>query len=442
MGGAAVRRIILMALAGVVLVGITACDLVDPARPAAQPDEMVYGNLLEVSQSDTEPDQWRALIKVGPPRALLDAKEEAGEPTPVVEKGLQATVTVTGDTVVVYRDLPAALEDINPGTEVAVVPVAGTTRMIGSDDLRLEASTLMDFASYRRWRLPGLKGQDEPVADREDLINSSGAEIAPVPLHGGRVLYFTSHLRPPASEDDEWHGALRDGLVMPDEEQAPLERSFRTELGESGWSPPVLVRFQGLDEALQIRVTWVSADELQCLVTVSEDGQKLWVGRAERMRGSASWGPPERLEMLGDGAHDAVYLTGSTKKIVFVATMNGTKGDLLLYDPKDERSPLPLQPQICTLGNEWNPRTGPANELFFCREDRQLVFADTRVRELTLPGPQRTVFTQGAPTDDGKWLFVCIPRFRPVELDQDIYVAPLGGDFTLGKAVAVDAWRP
>lgn len=436
------RRIILISLAGVVLAGMAACDLVDPARPAAQPDEIVYGNLLEVSQSEAEPNEWTALIRVGPPRALLDAEEEAGQTPPPVQKGLQATVTVTGDTVVVYRDLPAALEEIDPGTEVAVVPVAGTTRMIGSDDLRLEASTLMDFASYRRWRLPGLKAEDESEVNRADLINSGGAEVAPVPLRGGRILYFTSHLRPPAGEDDEWHGAVRDGLVVPDEENMPLERSYRTELGEDGWSPPALVRFPGLDEAPQIRVTWVSADELQCLVTVSESGQQPWVGQASRERASAPWGPPQRLEFLGDGAHDAVYLTGSTKKIVFVATMNGTQGDLLLYDPGDERSPLPLQPQICTLGNEWNPRTGPANELFFCREDRQLVFADGRVRALALPGPQRTVFTQGAPTDDGKWLFLCIPRFRPVELDQDIYVAPLGGDLTLGKPVAVDAWRP
>lgn len=436
------RRIILISLAGVVLAGMAACDLVDPARPAAQPDEIVYGNLVEVSQSEAEPHEWTALIRVGPPRALLDAEEQAGQTPPPVQKGLQATVTVTGDTVVVYRDLPAALEDIDPGTEVAVVPVAGTTRMIGSDDLRLEASTVMDFASYRRWRLPGLKAEDDSEVDRADLINSSGAEIAPVPVGGGRILYFTYHLRPPAGEDDEWHGAVRDGLVVPDEENVPLERSYRTELGESGWSPPVLVRFPGFDEAPQIRVTWVSADELQCLVTVSESGQQPWVGRASRERADAPWGPPQRLEFLGDGAHDAVYLTGSTKKIVFVATMSGTQGDLVLYDPGDERSPLPLQPQICTLGNEWNPRTGAANELFFCREDRQLVFAGGGVRALTLPGPQRTVFTQGAPTDDGKWLFVCIPRFRPVELDQDVYVAPLGEGFTLGQPVPVDDWRP
>jgi hypothetical protein len=395
-----------------------------------------------VSQSDAEPNEWTALIRVGPPRALLDAEEEAGHTPPSVQKGLQATVTVTGDTVVVYRDLPAALEEIDPGTEVAVVPVAGTTRMIGSDDLRLEASTVMDFASYRRWRLPGLKAEDDSEVDRADLINSSGAEIAPAPVGGGEILYFTYHLRPPAGEDDEWHGAVREGLVVPDEEHAPLERSYRSELGESGWSPPALVQFPGLDDVAQIRVTWVSADELQCLVTVSESGQQPWVGRASRERADAPWGPPQRLEFLGDGAHDAVYLTGSTKKIVFVATMSGTQGDLLLYDPGDERSPLPLQPQICTLGNEWNPRTGPANELFFCREDRQLVFADGRVRALALPGPQRTVFTQGAPTDDGKWLFVCTPRFRPVELDQDIYVAPLGEGFTLGRPVAVDDWRP
>ena len=64
------------------------------------------------------------------------------------------------------------------------------------------------------------------------------------------------------------------------------------------------------------------------------------------------------------------------------------------------------------------------------------------MRALRLPGPHRTVFTQAAPTDDGRWLFMCLPRYRPVEHDEDIYVAPLLKDFALGRPVPVDDWRP
>jgi hypothetical protein len=52
------------------------------------------------------------------------------------------------------------------------------------------------------------------------------------------------------------------------------------------------------------------------------------------------------------------------------------------------------------------------------------------------------VFTHAAPTSDAAWLFFCMPRFRPLMLDQDIYVASLGPDLSLGVPVPVDEWRP
>ncbi|HSO23466.1 MAG TPA: hypothetical protein VLT81_11180, partial [Chondromyces sp.] len=104
--------------------------------------------------------------------------------------------------------------------------------------------------------------------------------------------------------------------------------------------------------------------------------------------------------------------------------------------------PLPLEPQISSFGAEWNPRTGPQNELFFCREDRQLVFKGGRVQALRLPGPHRIAFNQAAPTADGAWVFLCSPRLRPLMHDYDIYVAALGADMQLGAPVPVDDWRP
>ena len=108
----------------------------------------------------------------------------------------------------------------------------------------------------------------------------------------------------------------------------------------------------------------------------------------------------------------------------------------------DPARPMPLEPQICTFGNEWNPRTGPQRELFFCREDRQLVFKGGRVQPVRLRGPHRVPLTQAAPTDDGRWVFFCVPKYRPLDYDYDIYVAPLDPEMSLGEPVPVDDWRP
>lgn len=427
----------------VVLLGVSGCDLVDPARPSAQPDTEVFGNLTEVNRSPDNPGQWVLQIQVGSPRALRAAEEESGKPTPEVPPGLVATVTVTADTVVVADDMPASLDDIDSGTEVVIVPVPGTTQMWGSSDLRLEADTLVDFETYRRWKLPRLASDDEPLVDDPERINTSGSELAPVPVKGGRVLYFSSHLRPPAAAGEDWHGTVRDGLTVPSEGEALTEWSYRSEMSDAGWSVPERVVFPGLDGAVMIRVTWVNADETRCLVTVAAPGAPPWVGVAERPRASSAWGEPELVEGIGPNAHDAVYLTGSNTKILFASNRGGReRDDLFLFDPKVEGGPMPLEPQICTFGNEWNPRTGPQGQLIFCREDQQLALAGGSVRALRLPGEHRTLFTQAAPTDDGKWLFFCLPKFRPVVMDDDIYVAPLGDDLSVGDPVPVDDWRP
>jgi len=215
--------VISISLAAVLVV--SGCEVVDPARPTAQPDAEVFGNLLDVEKIPDKSTTWIVRIQVGTPRSVRAADEDTGIPTPEVEKGLVATVTVGADTVVVADDRPALLEDINSGTEIVVLPVAGTTEMYGSNDLRLEASTVMDFATYKLWRLPKLESAAATEIDDPALINSAGAEIAPIPVAGGAVLYFSARLRPPATSDDGWHGALRDGLGIPDEGAGGVERS-------------------------------------------------------------------------------------------------------------------------------------------------------------------------------------------------------------------------
>jgi hypothetical protein len=356
-----------------------------------------------------------------------------------VEKGLIVTARVTADTVVVADDGPATLDEIDSGSEIVVVPVAGTPRMLGPDDLRMDAQLLMDFETYRRWRLPRLGEAPAPTNDSVGRINSSGIELAPVPVGDGSVLYFSARLRPPTTAEDGWHGALRDGLGPPGEGERPRLRSYRTELGDDGWSPPTLVDFPGLDEAEVVQVSWVGDEETRCLLTVGAGGELPVMAVSTRADAEASWGAPEPLPALGEDAADGVYLTGSRTKIVFEAIRGG---NLLFFDPTNDQGPLPLEPQINTFGREWNPRTGPDGELYFCREDRQLVFRGGRVRPLRLPGPHRVQFTQAAPTDDGRWLFFCMPRYRPIEFDLDIYVASLGEDAAIGSPVPVDDWRP
>ena len=88
-------RSVLCSLVAIALIGVSGCDLVDPARPSAQPDTEVFGNLMEVNRSPDDPLLWIVKVKVGSPRALRAAEEGSGKPTPEVAKDLVATVRVT-----------------------------------------------------------------------------------------------------------------------------------------------------------------------------------------------------------------------------------------------------------------------------------------------------------------------------------------------------------
>ena len=165
---------------------------------------------------------------------------------------------------------------------------------------------VMDFATYRNWRLPKLDPEADVEATDPAMINSAGLELAPVPVAGGTVLYFSARFRPPATEDDSWHGASREGLAGPESGGGALERSFRSELTAEGWTEPELVRFPDLDEAGQVRVTWVKADETACLVTVTTPGEAPWIGRATRSGANRRWSAPQRIEELGADARDGV----------------------------------------------------------------------------------------------------------------------------------------
>jgi len=425
----------------VLLLAVWGCDLMDPMRPTPHADTETFGNLLEAVPDPLREGVWIARLRVGVPRALGRADE--ARPTPDVAGGIVAVVIVTSDTVVMVDDVPAALQDIGPGTEVVAIPVPGTTTMVGEKEIRLVASQLMDFETYARWRLPKLElsGGSAVVIEDVNRINSAGIEGGPVPVGDGVVLYFSARLRSPELPDGPWVGAQRDGLSSPAEGERSLDRSYRTELGEDGWSIPELVNIPGTEVTEHVKITWVSADERRCYVTVSEVDGTPWIGISERSSPSESWGEVVRMDAAGEGdAFDAVAMVGSPEKTVFATTRNGS-GDLFLHDPAAEPAQQ-LQAEINTGGLEWGPRIGPADELYFVRGDRQLRFQAGRVDEVRLPGPHRTVLIEAAPTADGAFLFFAVPRFRPVELDLDIQVAPIHADGTLGDAVPVDEWRP
>jgi len=434
-------RVLSIVLAVVLLSALVACDLVDPMRPSPQADSETFGNLLEAEIDPSQPGTWIAKIRVGVPRAL--GRTDDARPTPDVAGGIIAIVKVTGDTVVLVNDVPSALVDIGPGTEVVAIPSPGTTTVYGEKEVHLEAAQLMDFDTYARWKMPKLETVNRPQTflENPDAINSPGVETAPVPLGDGSVLYFSARLRPPEVQGSPWIGARRDGLPVPEDGGRSAERSYRTELGSDGWSMPALVVFPGIDDLKNYKMTWVSGDELSCYLTVSDAEGVASVAVSRRDAVTDPWGEPVPMEAMGDGdAYDAVALAGDIEKTVFGTSRSGG-GDLFMHDPAAGPA-QPLQPEINTGGLEWGPRVGPEGELYFLRGDRQLRFRKGKVEVLRLPGPHRTLVVEATASPDGKWLFFTSPRFRPIEFDFDIFVAPIAADGSLGAAVPVDEWRP
>lgn len=429
-----------------IAVALAGCDLLNPDRPTVHGDTTLFGNLLEVQRAEGDDEAWWAKVRIGVPRAFAKAEAAEGKPTPTLEEGLVADVRVTSETVVLANGSPAFVEDIAPGSEVVVEPIPGSTRMVGTSNMTVEAEYLTDFETYRRWQLPGLAMPGDQLDDAEDpsRIRSAGVEHAPIPVGDGSVLYFAARLRPPAMSGGRWLGARREGLTEPGPNEPAVERSYRTELTESGWSPPQPVRFDGLDEAIVVRVSWVSSDETNCLVTVVSPDGVSWIGRSERQSAAAPWGPVVRIDALGEGnCDDGVYLAGSRSKIVFAANWAGNpQSDLVLYDPTVAETPQLLTPPINSAASEWGARVGPKNELFFVRGDRQMALLGGGVQEVRLPTPHRAVVTEAVPTADGTWVFLCRPEYWPVELDQDIWVARWVGGGRLGEPVPVDDWRP
>lgn len=432
-----------------VVLALTACGMQDAGLPVPQPDMPIFGRIAALREAPGEAGVSEVEIKAGLPESLKTVMQREGRLVPEMEKDLTVKVRVTQASVCVTNMLAVDLDAFRVGQQVAVLPVPGTITMTGTKLLRADADQLFDFAAYELRHLPrALEAFPAQVTEPADpaRINSAGIERSPVPLAGGRVVYFAAGLLPPASPAAQAapRGALREGIRGEGPGLAAWAvgglRPYRVAWAGSEWTTPVPVELPGLASDASARVTWVKEGETECLVEISEPGKPFRLAEARRARPADAWGalvaaPAAKGESVGDGQRfygkDGAYLVWTAYA--------GDGSDLLMGQPNGQTGPL--DPRINTPGREWAPRVGPGTTLYFCRGQRQLLFEGGMVQEVRLAGKQRRPFLEAAPLPDGSALFVVTPRFTPGELDLDVAVAPREGK-GWGAAVPLDAWKP
>lgn len=437
-------------VAGIATILAAGCGVQEVTTPVPQPDTIVFGRVATVREVDAEAGRrgpvWEVEIKGGLPESLQAVMRRDGRPIPALEADLVVKARVTSDTVCIAGLRSADLDPFKAGQEVAVVPQPGTSAMTGTKLLTVDAAELYQFSSYQARFLP--RALDEIPAEltgRTDAaqINSSGLERTPVPVAGGRVLYFAAGLLPPISEDAAPRGAVRPGMES-GSALAPWVvggwRPYRSEWTEKGWSAPQPVLLPGLAEDASAAVTWVNDGETWLLVEVRREGEPIALLASRRDGVREPWGALAKLERAaGESVGDGQAFAADDEALVWTSYAFGSS-DLWLAMPGQQGAAL--EPRINTLGPEWAPRVGPNTTLYFCRAERQLLFAGGVVREVRLPGAQRRPLLEAAPTRTGDVLFLRYPAYYgPAELDWDVAVAPRDGE-GWGMPVPLDEWRP
>ena len=430
------------------MVALAGCRLTETTPPIPQPDTVVFGRVAAQRAVAAQPGVTEVDVQAGLPAKLRDVMSREKRPIPALEKDLLVRVRVGADTLCVSGMRAGDLAAFRVGQEVTIVPRPGTCAMVGTKLLLVEAAELYQFADYQLRALPrSLAAIPDEVALPNDpkRINSAGTERSPLPLAGGRVVYFAAGLLPPLGEHGRPRGAVRAGMTA---EGGALQawaaaggsRPYRVEWSGGGWGVPEPVALGGLPDAASARLTWVDAAETACLVEVEKPGGERGLFAASRAAAGTPWGALAPVAVEGGGNVGDAQRFGSRGGALVWTRFDPAGSDLWLS--LQGQQPGPVDPRINTLGAEWAPRVGPRNTLYFCRAGRQLLFTGGTVEEVRLPGAQLRPLLEAAPSADGALLFFRVPRYVPGEPDWDLAVAALGSDGRWGAAVALDDWRP
>lgn len=427
------------------VLGLSACAKDITKTPVPQEDVLVVGRLLAANESPQEPGVLNLEVRLAIPESIKPVMRKEGRPIVESQEETVAKVRVDRSTVCVVDGVPGDVSRLRVGQEVVAVPVSGSCAMVGSKTLLADAAEVYDFRSYQVRFLPkSLEQMPAWVSDRQDAgkINSSGKEVTPVPLASGKVLYFSVGLLPPLQEGAPPRGAVRVGMVrggtLLSWAQKGGLRPYRTEFTNGSWTPPQPLVFPNLPDDASLRVTWVSEDETALLAELRLVGKEPELVQSRR-EGKGGWGSLEAVsEAAGKAAGDAQRFGRHLGAMVWTVYEFGSSD---LWLKLEGQAGQPLEPRINTLGAEWAPRLGPNTTLYFCRGDRQLLFAKQTVSEVQLPGKQRLPLLEAAPTADGLLLFYRLPRYTPGELDWDIFVSRKEGE-NWGPPVPVDEFRP
>ncbi len=425
------------------------CGLQDTNTPVPQADSLILGRIAAIREAAGEPGVWEVEIKEGLPEQMQDAMRRGGRLVPTLDKDVTVRVRVTGDTVCVAGFRAGNLDDFRVGQEVAVNPVTGTTAMTGSKLITADAAEFYLFSAYRLRFLPrSLESLPDEVKTPADpkRINSAGLEMTPLALQGGKVVYFAAGLLPGiplGGKEAPAVGAVRPGMRERAGDLMPWTvggfRPYRVAWGKGGWTEPQPVELADLMPGTKARFTWISDDETSCLVevTLADGTRQLLTG--QRASAKIPWGKLAKVELPGGPSIGDAQRFGKQLKALVWTVYDPSGSDLWLST--EGRPGQMLEPRINTMGPEYAPRVGPNTTLYFCRADRQLLFASGVVQEVRLPGLQRRPLLEAVPAKDGSLLFFRVPRFTPGALDWDLAVAPRAGS-GWGKPVLLDDWKP
>ena len=435
--------VVSVAVAGILVGG---CGPEPGVTPVPQPDTLITGRIANVRPNSGDPSAAGLEVAVSVPEALQESLRRDGRPVPVMPKNYKVVARVTRDTLCVSGGRAVDLTSLRLGEEIVVLPVPGTTAMIGTSRLEAEAAEVIQFQTYRASRMtrslasapPGF----DPVGSAE-RINSPGPETTPLALAGGRVLYFAAGLASvQLGSGTVTVGAVRPGMKTPAGSLAPWAvggaRPYRSEWRDGHWSAPTLIEFAALPAEATARITWINKGETSCLVDVVEKGMHKLLA-SERSDAKGAWGALNPVALArGKSAGDGQHFGTSSKALVWtVFTPEGSD----LWLSLNGKAGGALDPRINTLGPEWAPRVGSRQELYFCRAGRQLLYEHGAVNEVRLPGAQLRPLAEAAPQAGGTLLFFRVPRYVFGEADTDIAVVTRTAD-RWSDAVAIDDWHP